>query len=292
MALNEPQSVLPVQATLGEGPVWVAREQALWFVDIKGHQVHRFDPATGEHRSFAAPEQVGWVLPSDDGRFLTGLKTGVARFDPETGEFTLLRDPEPDLPGNRLNDATVDAAGRVWFGTMDDGEEAATGRLWCLDGGEIRASGLPPVTITNGPAISPDGSTLYHTDTLGRVIHAVPVNDDGTLGSARVFAEIADKDGWPDGCVCDAEGFLWSGLWGGWRARRYAPDGSIAQEVRFPVANITKISFGGPDLTTAYATTARKGLDEAVLAGQPLAGNIFAFDAGVAGIPGSVARLK
>jgi xylono-1,5-lactonase len=289
--MTDPASVLDVQATLGEGPVWVEREQALYFVDIKQHRVHRFLPATGAHDSWTAPAQVGWVLPADDGTFLAGLQSGVARFDPATGMFAVIATPEASISTNRLNDATVDGAGRVWFGSMDDGEEADSGRLYLFDRGAVRDSGLPPVCITNGPAITADGRTLFHTDTLGRVIHRVALNDDGSVGATSLFATIDEADGWPDGSVIDAEGYLWTGLWGGGRARRYDMQGRIAQEVRFPVANITKIAFGGPDLRTAYATSARKGLDEGALAGQPLAGNLFAFDAGVAGQPGNLAKL-
>jgi sugar lactone lactonase YvrE len=185
----------------------------------------------------------------------------------------------------------VDAQGRIWFGSMDDGEGAATGRLYRFDRGVVADTGLAPVTITNGPAISPDGRTLYHTDTLGRIIHRVPIQDDGSLGTPSVFATIDEADGWPDGAVCDADGFVWTGLWGGWRARRYAPTGDILAEVRLPAANVTKIAFGGADLRTAYAATARKGLDADALAGQPLAGNIFAFEVDVPGMPGNLASL-
>jgi sugar lactone lactonase YvrE len=289
--MSEARSVLAVQATLGEGPVWVERDQALWFVDIKNHKVHRFDPATGDHRSYDAPGQVGWILPSDDGKFLAGLQQGVARFDPAGGAFDVIATPEAAIPSNRLNDAAVDAQGRIWFGSMDDGEGAATGRLYRFDRGVVADTGLAPVTITNGPAISPDGRTLYHTDTLGRIIHRVPIQDDGSLGTPSVFATIDEADGWPDGAVCDADGFVWTGLWGGWRARRYAPTGDIVAEVRLPAANVTKIAFGGADLRTAYATTARKGLDADALAGQPLAGNIFAFEVDVPGMPGNLASL-
>lgn len=289
--MADPRSVLDVQATLGEGPVWVAREQALWFVDIKGHKVHRFDPAIGDHRSYDAPAQVGWILPADDGAFLAGLQTGVARFDPLDGRFDLIATPEAGLTGNRLNDAAVDPAGRVWFGSMDDGEEADSGRLYCFDRCQVRDSGLPPVCITNGPAISPDGRTLYHTDTLGRIIYRVAIDADGQLGTPSIFATIDEADGWPDGSVCDSEGHVWIGLWGGWRARRYAPDGSIVAEVRLPAANITKIAFGGADLRTAYATSARKGLDAAALSSQPLAGNIFAFEVDVPGLPAHLVSL-
>jgi sugar lactone lactonase YvrE len=289
--MSEARSVLAVQATLGEGPVWVERDQALWFVDIKQHKVHRFDPASGDHKSYDAPCQVGWVLPSDDGKFIAGLQQGLARFDPATGAFEVIHAPEAATPGNRLNDATVDPQGRIWFGSMDDGEASDSGRVYCLDRGEVRDSGLPPICITNGPAVSPDGRTLYHTDTLGRVIHKVPVHENGTLGAPAVFATIDEADGWPDGSICDSEGHVWIGLWGGWRARRYAPTGEIAAEVRLPAANITKIALGGPDLRTAYATSARKGLDAEALAGQPLAGNVFAFEVDVPGLPGNLVRL-
>lgn len=290
--MAEPRSVLPVQATLGEGPVWVERERALWFVDIKNHKVHRFHPASGDHKSYDAPCQVGWVLPTADGRFLAGLQQGLAVFDPGSGAFDVVATPEAHLPGNRLNDAAVDPQGRVWFGSMDDAEEADCGHLYCFDRGDVRPAGLSPVCITNGPAVSPDGRTLYHTDTLGRVIHKVAINHDGSLGQPEVFATIDQRDGWPDGSVCDSEGCVWIGLWGGWRARRYAPNGEILAEVRFPAANITKIAFGGTDLCTIYATSARKGLDAAALDGQPLAGNIFAFEVDVPGLPGNLVRLS
>lgn len=289
--MTEARRVLELGAALGEGPVWVGREQALWFVDILGQRVHRFDPAGGAHRAWSAPAPVGWVLPAADGAFLAGLKTGVHRFDPADGSFAPLADPEPDLPHNRLNDATVDAAGRVWFGTMDDRQQHDSGRLYRWERGRVDDSGLAPCCITNGPAISPEGTILYHTDTLGGTIYVAPLDQDGRLGAARVFARIDPADGVPDGSTVDAEGHVWIGLWGGWRVRRYAPDGTVAGEVALPVANVTKLAFGGPDLRTCYVTTARTGLDAAALAAQPLAGDLFAFETTVPGLPGQLAQL-
>lgn len=284
------QSVLPVGAILGEGPVWT--RDALWFVDIKRKQVHRFDPASGATQQWDAPDQVGWVLPAVEGDMIAGVKTGLHRFDPASGAFTPLLDPEPGYPENRLNDAATDRKGRIWFGTMDDAEGALTGRLYRLDLGACYDSGLPAVSITNGPAITADATTLYHTDTLGKRIWRVDVNDEGSLGTPSLHIEIEDGAGWPDGSVIDAEGCLWIGLFGGWSVRRYDPSGTLMHTVAFPVANITKIAFGGADLRTAYATTASKGLDDAALAAQPLAGNLFAFDPGVAGLPTHEAITK
>ncbi len=279
----EPISVCSLGATLGEGPVWVDSDRALWFVDIKKHRIHRFKPDGATLRTWPAPAQPGWILPDDKGGLVAGLQTGLHRFDPATGRFDLLTAAEPELPGNRLNDATVGADGVLWFGSMDDREEQATGHVYRFANGRVERSSLAPVTIVNGPAISPDGGTLYHVDTLGRRIWAVDHHDDGTLGTPRLFTQIEVGAGFPDGPTVDEEGHLWIGLFGGWGVRRYAPDGRLAATVRLPVANVTKIAFGGDDLRTAYATTARKGLDQTGLHAQPLAGDLFAFEAGVAG---------
>lgn len=290
----KPEAVWPLGATLGEGPVWVARENAqdsaLWFVDIKAPAIHRFVPETGATASWPAPAQVGWVLPCADGTMLAGLQSGVHRFDPASGAFSLLAAPEAHLPGNRLNDATVAADGAVWLGSMDDAEAADTGRIYRLHGAGCADSGLPPVSITNGPAFSPDGTTLYHHDTLGRRIWASTVAD-GVVTESRLFAQIEDGAGYPDGPVVDAEGCLWVGLFAGWGVRRYDPAGQLIGTVPFPVANVTKIAFGGPGLRTAYATTASKGLGAAERAAQPLAGALFAFDPGVAGLPCHLAQV-
>lgn len=278
------RSVCPVGATLGEGPVWIARDQALWFVDIKQRRLHRFDPATAGLDSWDAPAQPGWVLPAADQGLICGLQTGLHRFSPETGAFSLIAAVEPALPGNRLNDATVDAQGRLWFGSMDDGESEPCGHFYRADkDGICRVAG--DIAITNGPAVSPDATHLYHVDTLGGIVHVSRIAGDGSLTDTQVFARIDPADGHPDGPSVDADGCVWIGLWGGWSARRYAPSGALIETVRFPVANVTKVAFGGDDLRTAFATTAAKGLTDAARAAQPLAGNLFAFDCDVPGLP-------
>jgi len=275
------ERVLGVGATLGEGPLWLG--DALWFVDIKQHLVHRFTPATGDHSTWTAPAQIGWVQPIADGGMLAGLQTGLHRFDPATGGFMHLRAVEPHAPGNRLNDSTVDAAGRLWFGSMDDGESAASGLIyrWGSDGIVPVVEGI---VITNGPAVSPDGTTLYHCDTLGGTIHACTIGVDGSLLDSRVFVVVdVVTHGYPDGPIVDADGYVWVSFYGGWSVRRYSPDGAQVAEIRLPVSNVTKIAIGGADGHTAYATTAAKGLSREARALQPFAGDVFAFDAGVAG---------
>jgi sugar lactone lactonase YvrE len=285
----EPISVWNLGAELGEGPVWTGG--ALWFVDIKKPAIYRLDPRTGDRRSWDAPELIGFLLPATGRRFVAGLQSGLHLFDPESGRFTPLAEVEPDRPGNRLNDAVVDPAGRIWFGTMDNQERAKSGAFYCFGAGVLRPAGISDIAITNGPAVSPDGRSLYTVDTLKGLISASAIHADGTLGSPRPFVRLEPKEGHPDGPTVDAEGCLWIGLYAGWEARRYSPAGELLYRVRFPVANITKLAFGGEDLKTVYATTARQFLKPEELTAQPEAGDLFSFRADVPGVPNPLAAL-
>ncbi|MEE4452239.1 SMP-30/gluconolactonase/LRE family protein [Novosphingobium resinovorum] len=278
-----PQVAVPVGATLGEGPIWDAARGCLWFVDIKGHRLHRFDPATGALAATEAPEEPGWVVPLADGALLVGAKAGIHRFADDA--FTLLHAVEPDLPGNRLNDAAVHPDGSVWLGTMDNAEEAPSGGYYRFHGGACTALSPESMVITNGPAFSPDGRTVYLVDTLERTILSAPVGADGHPGEARLFARVPEGMGYPDGPVVDSAGTVWVGLFGGWGVARFAADGTFIGRIDFPVANVTKIAFGGADLRTVYATTARKGLTDGQLAAQPHAGDLFTFVVDVPGLP-------
>ncbi|MGN7999337.1 SMP-30/gluconolactonase/LRE family protein [Sphingomonas sp. 22176] len=291
VVVSAPESVWGLAAPLLEGPVWVERDAALWFVDIKSHKIHRYDPATGDKQSWDAPAQVGFALPCASGGFVAGLQTGLAKFDPADGSFTPLVDPEPGLPGNRLNDGTVDGEGRLWFGTMDDGESDASGAIYRLAADGTCVASTPKVSITNGPAVSPDGKILYHVDTLGQVIYACDIAADGTLANPREFVRIAEGEGFPDGPCVDSEGFVWVSLYAGSAVRRYSPAGELVETVPFPVDAITKIAFGGPDLKTVYATTANKHLSADDKAARPTSGDLFSFRTTVAGQPATMIRV-
>jgi len=276
--------VCKVGAELGEGPVWVERESALWFVDIKSRRAHRWHPATREHRFWAAPEQPGFIVPLRGDGFLVGLKTGLYRFDPQADEFVHVVDVEPHLPGNRLNDGCVSPEGALWFGSMHDAEAEASGALYRLDE-QGRCVALDKgYVITNGPAFSPDGRVFYHTDTSNRTVYAFDRPEPHTLTRKRVFVRLEDGAGWPDGTTVDQEGCVWIALWGGWGVRRYSPGGELLAAVRLPCANVTKIAFGGPDLRTAYVTTAWKGMTREQRAAQPLVGDLFSFEAPAPGL--------
>lgn len=277
------ECVCAVGAELAEGPVWSATERAVWFVDIKGRRIHRYREC-GDVDSWNAPEEVGFIVPTTRGPFICGLRSGLHRFDAATGGFTLIAHIDSDRPGNRLNDACVDPSGRLWFGTMDNDERRPTGVLYRFDAAGLRRCDDGYV-ITNGPAVSPDGRTLYHVDTLRRLIHAFDLDPHGALSNRRLFASIELPGAYPDGIAVDASGCVWVGLFGGWSVRRYSPQGKLLQTVRLPAANCTKMAFGGEDLRSLYVTTAWKGLSAAQRAEQPLAGGLFRVRVSTPGLP-------
>jgi len=280
--------VWDLKATLGEGPIWTGN--ALWFVDIKGQTLNRYDPANGEALTINTPEPVTFLAPLTAGGFIAGLKSGLHKFHMMTG-FQRILEIEDLALGNRPNDATVDSKGRLWFGTMHDAETDKTGSLYRMDAAGV-ARMDKDICITNGPCVSPDGKTFYHTDTLEKTIWAYDLAEDGTLSNKRVFVQIAvGDDVYPDGSVVDSEGFLWVALWGGFGAIRFAPTGEAVARVELPAPNVTKPCFGGPDLKTLYFTTARKGLSDETLAQYPLAGGLFAVQVDVAGQPQYEVRL-
>ncbi|MGN6849963.1 MAG: SMP-30/gluconolactonase/LRE family protein [Sphingomicrobium sp.] len=288
--MGEPRDVWPLAAELGEGPVWVQRDQSLWFVDIKKQQIHRFDPSDGSKRSWNSPEQVGFVFPAERGGFVAGLKSGLYHFDEKSGAFELIAKVETDKPGNRLNDGVVDPKGRLWFGTMDNAEKTKSGAFYCFADGKVTPTGSDGITITNGPAVSPDGRQLYLVDTLKGAIDVADIGDDGSLSDRRPFVRIDPKDGHPDGPTVDSNGYLWISLYAGWETRRYSPTGELVDQVRLPVSNVTKIAFGGADLRTVYATTARQLLTPEQIAKQPQIGDLFEFTVDVPGVPCPLVR--
>ena len=276
--------VWPAAATLGEGPVWLADEAALYWVDVKAPAVHRYQPRAGARDTWPMPEQIGCLCPRAGGGFVAGLKGGFAFVDLALGTIDRLGGPESDRPGNRVNDGKVDGQGRLWTGTMDDAEVASTGALYRLGLDRRWRTMDDGYVITNGPAFSPDGRTLYHTDTLKRAIYAFDLAEDGSLSNKRVFIAIPERDGYPDGMTVDAEGCLWVAHFGGWRVTRFDPAGRPLRMVALPVANVTSCAFGGASLETLYITTATKGLSATEAARQPLAGGLFAVEVGASGL--------
>jgi len=279
--LYQPRCIWPVGAELGEGPLWLPGESLLYFVDIKGQRLHRCDASGLQRQSWIAPQPIGFVQPLRNGGLIAGMKDGLYRFGGSV--FEKVYAVEDDLPGNRLNDAFTDHEGHLWFGSMDDAEQAPTGSLFRLEDDRHCAVKDNGYVITNGPAISPDRRHFYHTDTLAQIVYVFDLDAHGDLSNKRALIHI--RDGYPDGTAIDSGGDIWVALFAGGRVERYAPTGVLRQTVRMPCSNVTKLTFGGPDLRTAFVTTACKGLGAEQRKAEPLAGGVFSFVTDTPGQP-------
>ena len=275
--------VADVHAVLGEGPVWVERERALYWLDIKGRKIFRVD----EDEALTAwdtPVRVGSLAPRASGGFIGGTDRGIALIDPEAGLFDVVIAPEPERATNRFNDGKVDRSGRFWAGSMDDTEVGATGALYRIEQ-QLRCTRVDDgYKVTNGPAFSPAGDVMYHNDSARQLTYAFDVNANGGLGERRTFLQFGEGDGYPDGMTVDSEGHLWIAFWDGWCVRRFSPEGVCVATIEVPTARPTSCAFGGADLDRLYISSASIGLDQDELAKQPSAGGLFVVSPGVRGI--------
>ena len=263
---------------LGEGPLWSARDNALYWADILSYRLNRLSLDSGVVRSWEFDEYLGWAVEREKGGFVLGLGRRFVRFDPETGVTRTIAAPEPDRFGNRINDAKADPQGRIWAGTMSINCEDPTGSFYRLDtdGSVTRVD--HPYTIANGPAIAADGSFLLHTDTALATIFRFDINNDGSLGPRTPFISFEPEWGNPDGMTFDAEGGLWVACWGGSCVTRFSPEGVRERSIALPASQITSCTFAGPALDRMFVTSASDGVDE------PQGGALFEVDPGCRGL--------
>lgn len=269
---------------LGEGPVWDVQEQALYWVDIRNPAVRRYGDRDRKVTDWAMPEMVGSLAVRDQGGLLLALKSALAFFDPQSGSIRRVASPEADRPGQRFNDGKCDRQGRFWAGTMNDTARQPDGTLYRFDRSGCVAveSGI---TIPNSLCWSPDGRTMYFSDSWTRTIRAFDFDTaTGQVTNKRPFATTV-APAIPDGATIDAEGCLWCAEYDGWRITRFAPDGKRMRSIELPLQRPTSCMFGGPDLGTLFVTSATQKLSPAELAKQPLAGALLAMDVGVRGLP-------
>jgi sugar lactone lactonase YvrE len=279
---GEISCVADVKAILGEGPVWVTRDNALYWVDINGRKIFRY--SEGKTTTWDTPLKVGSIWPREQGGFIAGTQYGLAFTEEPFLQFTIFANPDEALPDNRFNDGKTDREGRFWAGTMDNRERHADGSLYRLDAGQRLTVVDSGYRVTNGPAFSPDGRTMYESDSSLQVTYAFDLDATGNAANRRIFIQFGKGDGYPDGMTVDAEGCLWIAFWDGWCIRRISPSGERLSEFRMPVQRPTSCAFGGVDLKTLFITSARRDLQGTELDAQPLAGGLFAAQVGVSGI--------
>ena len=273
--------------SVGENPLYDARTNTLYFIDVRDTPaIHALDLASREAKRWPLAEDIGSIALTSGRELLAGLRSGFAFFDPESGAFTPVHDPEAHLPRNRMNDGRCDPRGRFWCGSMNPDSGLAEGSLYVLDADLACRREHGGYLTPNGIAWTLDARTMYVADTRRGVIYAFAFDvERGTLGERRVFADLGSLPGGPDGATVDAEGFLWSAQFDGGCLIRYEPSGRMDRVVRVPVDKPTSCAFGGADCRTLFVTTATRGLDANARAAQPLAGRVLALDVGVAGLP-------
>jgi sugar lactone lactonase YvrE len=276
---------------LGESPMWHPTEQVLYYCDIPGKQLLRFDPRSGERQAWDFETEPSAIAPLPDGRLLVALRSGLWTFDPADGTRRKLLDAPYPQASQRFNDGKCDARGRFWVGTICTPLLPAKGTMQCYAARALKQR-FDGLSISNGLAWSPDGRVMYWADTPTGIVHTFDFDpDSGELSGRRELARFpaaATRDdylGLPDGAAVDVEGCYWLAMYDGQRVLRLSPDGEILRQVHLPVRCPTMPAFGAPDLKTLYITTAREHRPAAELAAQPLAGCVFALDVDVAGLP-------
>jgi sugar lactone lactonase YvrE len=284
---------------LGESPLWLSDERVLLWVDIPGRALHEWRPHDGRHRHWDLDAEPGCCVPLLGGDLLLPMRDGLWLFDRTEGRRTALAEPPYDPKVERFNDGKADPQGRLWVGTIYEPRDRTAAALYRADGdGFVRVCG--DITASNGLAWSPDGRTLYWSDTRAHVIRALDFDPaDGSLSRRRDWVQFPGKPadgsltgygGRPDGAAVDSEGAYWVAMFEGQRLLRLSPQGELLSEWPLPVRCPTMPCFGGDDLRTLFVTTSRERRPAAELADQPLAGCVLSLRVDVPGLPVNYAQ--
>lgn len=261
------------------------RGELLWFSVLDGELNACSGDAQG-HRvwSFGEPASAAGIVDRDT--LLVATASGLQRFDIETGEHAKLCAFDTGLPPTRSNDGRGGPGGAFWIGTMGLGAEPEAGALYRFSRGALTKK-RPNMTIPNATCFSPDGRHAYFSDSVTRTIMTWRLDPDtgDTIGEPQPFVELSTEGSIPDGSVTDCEGCIWNAQWGAGRVARYDPSGRLIGAVELPATQVSCPAFGGPDLKTLFVTSGWEHMDGPARAREPLAGAVFAVDAGVAGMP-------
>ena len=249
-------------ALLGECPVWDGDAGVLWWLDIDGCTIRRYDPAGGAEQVWSTPDKPGSMALCDDGRLLVAMRNGAGWLDPTDGSFTPWLDLEPGMASNRMNDGRCDPAGRFWVGSMceDVLAGATTGQLHRIDPDGTHVVVREGVGVCNGLAFSPEGDRMYFADSMRSTVWRYRYDPDtGNATDPEVFSDWSGLPGVPDGAAMDETGCYWVACAFGWSLARLTPDGDIDRLVELPVEIPTMPAFGGDDLDTIYVTSIGPG---------------------------------
>lgn len=277
----KPELLYNAKAYLGEGPVWDARTQTLYWLDILNKRVYADADVLAELDDF-----IGCIALRKSGGLALTKRFGFASLSLNPVHETFLSALTDEPSNNRFNDGKCDPRGRFIAGTMDMNEKDPTGSLYSFDGKSVRKL-LDNVTISNGLTWSPDFKTFYYIDTPTREVKAFEYDlDSGEIANPRVAVRLPESLGWPDGMTSDTQGNLWIAMWGGAQITKWNPNtGGLLDQIPLPVIQPSSCVFGGKNMNDLFITSARKDLDEASLTQYPLSGGVLRVKTNVKGLP-------
>lgn len=279
------ENVVPAQCSLGEGPVWHAGEQKLYWVDLLENTVRTYHPESDEHTVMTFPDMMCALAIRASGGFVVATRKSFAFWDGHSEHVEPIIEIETDIPENRFNDGAVDPQGRFWVGTM--GPDYG-GNLYRLNHDLTVDHMETGISTSNGIGWTPDGTIMYYTDSDPRTIYMYDFDGEtGDISNRRNFLHNPNVPGVPDGMTVDSEGYIWSARWDGYNITRYTPTGEVDRIVEIPVAKVTSATFGGPDLRDLYITCA---LGQTPRTEQPQAGDVFRLRVDVPGLPEPIFR--
>jgi D-xylonolactonase len=284
---SKPELIANYRCETGENPLWHAIERRLYWTDIPGGRMFRYDPANGTHEQCYQGRPVGGFTVQPDGSLLLFMDRGtVASW--RDGVITTVIEDIPAEREFRFNDVIADPRGRVFCGIVDDNGQK--GRLYRLDPDGSLSVIVENIGCSNGMAFTADQKLFYYTDSLAGEIYVFDYDvESGAITNRRVFARFGQKDGMPDGATLDSQGRLWSALWDGFAVARLAPDGSVAERIELPTGKVSSVTFGGDDLRDMYITTAG---GQAAPPSDSAAGALFRVRLDVPGVPEFFSRIE
>ncbi|WP_030661849.1 SMP-30/gluconolactonase/LRE family protein [Streptomyces cellulosae] len=266
---------------VGEGAIWSARDNAVYWTDIYGLALNRLRLEDDSVTRWETPEPMGWVIERERGGFIGGFRSGFAEVDVEPFGIRPIGDPEPNDRATRMNDAKADSYGNIWCGTCDVLDTGYHGSIYRLAPDLTWQSFGDGWGAPNGPAFSTDGAYMYMADSTARKIYRYEM-DGADPGRREDFVTFAEEEGYPDGLTVDAEGGLWCAHFGAARVSRFTPEGDVDRVISFPASQTTTVTFAGQDLDRMFVTSASWGLK------GPYDGGIFEVDPGVKGLPSAL----
>jgi sugar lactone lactonase YvrE len=289
--MNKPELIVKMSLALGEGPCWDDRTKCLFWIDIIGEKIIRYNPEVSETVVYSSGQPIGCIALREKAGLVCALQDGIYSFDPVNGLLGKLLDrPDACIEGNRFNDGKCDPAGRLFVGTMSNAANEGQGgtplgTLFRIDP-YLRATALVSgVSISNGIAWRSDCKTMYYIDSPTREVSSFDYNiENGSISNRRTVISFKDENGIPDGMTIDSEDMLWIAHWGGWKISRWNPiTGVKLGEYTLPCQNVTCCTFGGIDYSSLYITTARIGLTKSELENQSEAGSVFCLKTSTTG---------